>query len=135
MTKIYYGLPQFNILILGGKLKILFAAPFILNTKSDAPVLPMHLTTQAFVDALVFENHDVISVSTDFDFEQNVADCDLVVVMADGNWLIETIENLKPKVKILYYYIISRPRSSLVTSYPMISLPSRLLLNIKNIVK
>jgi len=117
-------------------LKILFAAPFVLETKSDAPLLPMHHTTQGYIDALRYEGFDVVVVSTSSQFEAEVRNCDLAIVMADGNWLCSTIDLIKPECQILYYYIISRPMSAYVIPRSFGTLlPSQMLDMISHLMK
>ena len=111
-------------------MKILFAAPYVLETISETPVYPMHRTTQDFVDALRAEGYEVFVVSTESQFESEYSNHDLIIVMADGNWMCQTIDKVQPNCQVLYFFIISRPRSRLVISRSFNKLPPSQMLEL-----
>ncbi len=130
------GYKHFYISIEEENLKILFAAPFVLETKTDAPLFPMHFTTQGFIDALRYEGFEVNVISTESQFESEYSNSDLVIVMADGKWLCQTIDAVKPELQILYYYIISRPLSPHVIPCSLDTLlPSQMIEQITHLMK
>ena len=116
--------------------KILFASPFILETKSvDQIEAPAHRTAQRFIDALRAEGFEVVLVDEQSKFGEvynTVPDLSMIVAMSfDGDWLVGAVNETAPKIFVHYFADLPGKRSKYIVQHHQIKKPVTLVSFVK----
>lgn len=116
--------------------KILFASPFILETKKpDQFEAPAHRMAQEYINSLRGAGHEVILIDDQDSFSDKYCqnpDTNLIVAMSfDGNWLVGAVEAAKPAIAVHCFSDIPGKHSTYIIQLSQLSKPEALVNYVK----